>query len=74
MGILLTDEELWAIDKTIPDNFTADDTWYSEYFYLKAQALKVLDEMEKMNDAMDKSVIILPRSKLAEIRKKLEGK
>lgn len=42
--MLLTDEEIWAVDKTIPDKPRGeDDAWYAERYYLKAQLKKVVE-------------------------------
>ena len=43
MGILLNGEEIWAVDKTIPENSDRNDEWYYERFYLKAQLRKVAE-------------------------------
>jgi len=37
---LLSDEELWKVYKTIPDNLSNEDIWFVERYYIRAQLEK----------------------------------
>ena len=58
---ILNDEELWEVDKTIPDKpaNVKDDDWYHERYYLKAQFEQDIKDMIKW---VDKHTVLMVES------------